>query len=414
MTAEVIVLNHEAVALAADSTVTSEDEGQTTIYTTVNKLFALSSHRPIAVMIYGGSSFGIIPWETIIKEYRSSLGAKSYDTLEEYADNFIKSLKSYAKHTPRDWQRAYAETLAGAPLYNISEEIKGQIHHMGQRDTTPSKDAVHDLMLGMISDTIETFQSAPKIQTRMRRRLRKKIVESAVYEWMTSIQKLDLIEPTFDIWKHALDLAGASMMITSPFSTGLVFAGFGEQQVFPAWSEFKVDGIIGNKVRYCRKDGGVIGEDFTAQVMPFAQDDIVHAFLTGIHPDLRDSLIEFVLTNTAQTMAELDEVVREKLSPEDYSDVKSKMKQLESRFDDLFLDHIATEVKNSTSRIMRCVDALPKEELAHIAEGLVNLTCFYHLITPEVDTAGGPIDVAVITKADGISWIKHKRSSSQS
>ena len=65
-------------------------------------------------------------------------------------------------------------------------------------------------------------------------------------------------------------------------------------------------------------------------------------------------------------------------------------------------------VKEHTSQIESIVQWLPQEELAEMAETLVNLTSFKRRVTPEDDTVGGPVDVAVVTKGDGFVWIKRK------
>ena len=52
MTAELIVMNKNGLALAADSAVTiSSGTGPAKIYNTANKLFALSKYHPIGVMV---------------------------------------------------------------------------------------------------------------------------------------------------------------------------------------------------------------------------------------------------------------------------------------------------------------------------------------------------------------------------
>lgn len=43
-----------------------------------------------------------------------------------------------------------------------------------------------------------------------------------------------------------------------------------------------------------------------------------------------------------------------------------------------------------------------------MAEALVNLTSFKRRVTPETETVGGPVDVAVISKGDGLVWVKRK------
>ena len=60
------------------------------------------------------------------------------------------------------------------------------------------------------------------------------------------------------------------------------------------------------------------------------------------------------------------------------------------------------------SPVMRVVQVLPKDELAAMAESLINLTSFKRRVSMEEETVGGPIDVAVISKGDGFIWIKRK------
>lgn len=58
--------------------------------------------------------------------------------------------------------------------------------------------------------------------------------------------------------------------------------------------------------------------------------------------------------------------------------------------------------------VRETIAVLPKDELALVAESLVQVTSFRQRISQEVETVGGPIDVAVISKGDGFVWIKRK------
>ena len=51
---------------------------------------------------------------------------------------------------------------------------------------------------------------------------------------------------------------------------------------------------------------------------------------------------------------------------------------------------------------------LQKDELAEMAESLVNLTVFKQKMSKGPESVGGPIDVAVISKGDGFVWVKRK------
>lgn len=94
MTAIVGVLNKHAIAVAADS---AETVGAgVKIYNKANKIFTLSKHHPIGIAIYSSAMFnGLVPWEIIIKMFRSQLGNTKYNTVQEYADTFFKYLESY-------------------------------------------------------------------------------------------------------------------------------------------------------------------------------------------------------------------------------------------------------------------------------------------------------------------------------
>ena len=54
------------------------------------------------------------------------------------------------------------------------------------------------------------------------------------------------------------------------------------------------------------------------------------------------------------------------------------------------------------------VSLLPKDELPNLAESLVALTSLKRHVSHDLETVGGPIDVALISKSDGFIWIKRK------
>ena len=97
MTAELIVMNKYGVALAADSAVTvNGGNNPSKVYNSANKLFALSKHNPVGVMIYGSAEVMGIPWEVVIKTYRRELGTTTFDCLADYMDDFFRYLKNDA------------------------------------------------------------------------------------------------------------------------------------------------------------------------------------------------------------------------------------------------------------------------------------------------------------------------------
>ena len=60
--------------------------------------------------------------------------------------------------------------------------------------------------------------------------------------------------------------------------------------------------------------------------------------------------------------------------------------------------------------ITQSISSLPIEELALLAESMINITSLRRKVALDnnIGTVGGPIDVAIITKSDGFIWIKRK------
>ena len=62
MTAELLIMNGNAIAMATDSAVTV---GDIKTFNGANKLFMLSNDPPMGIMIFGNSDFNNFPMETL-------------------------------------------------------------------------------------------------------------------------------------------------------------------------------------------------------------------------------------------------------------------------------------------------------------------------------------------------------------
>ena len=93
MTAEVIIMNREAVALAADSAVTFQS-GK--IFNSANKLYMLAPGYSVGVLVFNNAAFMGVSWELIIKLYRDVLVSenKRLDNLQDYAKNFVSFIEN--------------------------------------------------------------------------------------------------------------------------------------------------------------------------------------------------------------------------------------------------------------------------------------------------------------------------------
>ncbi|PZO86941.1 MAG: hypothetical protein DI623_15635 [Sphingomonas sanxanigenens] len=64
--------------------------------------------------------------------------------------------------------------------------------------------------------------------------------------------------------------------------------------------------------------------------------------------------------------------------------------------------------KKSREEIEDMVEFMPKPEMARMAEALINLTSIKRRVSRGFETVGGPIDVAVISQAEGFVWVRRK------
>ncbi|GAG48308.1 unnamed protein product, partial [marine sediment metagenome] len=105
MTAEILIMNNKAVALAADSAVSAMVGTDRKIFTTADKIFVLSPNRPVGVMIYNNVHFLGVPWETLIYEISKRIPESGFDTLDEYIQAFLGYFETEKDRFPKGEQR---------------------------------------------------------------------------------------------------------------------------------------------------------------------------------------------------------------------------------------------------------------------------------------------------------------------
>jgi hypothetical protein len=140
------------------------------------------------------------------------------------------------------------------------------------------------------------------------------------------------------------------------------------------------------------------------------QAEIVYRFIQGIDPEYHQEFSNFI-RNLLMTEypAALMRQFGNRLEEDQRRDVEAELIRLGrtviTDFSNRWTDW---QQQKFVSPVLDIVADLPRDELAAMAESLVNLTSFKRRITAEAETVGGPIDVAVISKGDGFVWIKRK------
>lgn len=417
MTCEVAVMNKSAVALAADSAATLAI--QTAIQTVhkiyiVNKLFALSEDQPVGIMIYGKPDLLGVPWETIIEMYRGHLATKNYfGTLTEYSQELISFIESANVLFPEAVQRSYFRDCLLIYYNQICKDIIEKVKAYTKKKKI-TKLKTKEIVESVITKHCQQFEKQNKIPNVSNAWVRKLLTKyaSTITEVKNEVfVKLPISATASNNLKKITGYLFSRDVFREDFS-GVVIAGFGNDEIFPHVKSFEIEGVVNGKAKYKSGREGETGQDNNSYIIPFAQGDMVRAFMEGIHPMYYGHVFrgpKYLLKALGSILPEIEEI--KDLGKEKLKSVISKIEEVKKGILDEYLKTLSQYMQEEhVGPIMNAVSHLPKQELAEMAESLVRLVAFKRRMSVrEVESVGGPIDVAVISKADGFVWIKRKR-----
>lgn len=413
MTAEIALLNREAIALAADSAVTMSTGSIPKIFSSANKIFTLSKYDPVGIMIYGNAIFMGIPWEIIIKLYRQKINTKSFTTLEGYAKDFLRFLDNGNALFPEDVQEFYIKDSVGGYFNYINTIIKRGIESTLNLKDQIGEDDNDKIIAGVLEAQTRLWDKADKIpnipddfETDLINRYND-IID-------TSMENCFELLPLSHVQRDQLKrsaiscLARFSKNIRSNNQSGVVIAGFGTDEIYPSLISYDIEVVVLNRLKYKIFNKINISFNSKASVMPFAQSEMVNTFMEGVDPNYRiikDNYIHQILNRYPEIVASHIHGYSAKEKKELEKKLKEASRQL---IEDLTNRLDLYRRENYINPIMNVVAGLPKDELAKMAEALVNLTSFKRRVSQASETVGGPIDVAIISKGDGFIWAKRK------
>lgn len=408
MTAEIAILNKLAVALATDSavTVSAGDQEQKT-YDSADKLFDLSAANPIGIMIFHGLQFMQAPLQTLISEYRAQ--APAFDTVKDAAQDFLRYLNDWAKNSPELVVRTAVESVLVPTFTQMRTRVGEKTTAFLEQDDFSNVDIrkrideIPHLVLDVFEASVARLPKAsfiggfPRLGIRRAQTLRS-IVETL---WPTSDGKL--ASRLFTFAQELLRVAVPSLN-----QSGIVIAGFGNKEKFPSLISFTIDGVIFDKLRY------VVGEYVdidrageTARVLPFAQKEMVERFLYGLDTEIERQIALWCKEAVPEISNQIINALS--MSDADREQLTADARKAEEAFiSDLKIKRFEEIRTSSRSAIEGMVEFMPKPELARMAEALVNLTSIKRRVSRGMDTVGGPIDVAVISRTEGFIWVKRK------
>jgi hypothetical protein len=410
MTAETAVLNKSAVALAADSAITIGRGDKAKIFNTFNKIFELSRNQPIALMIYNRVDFMGLPLETIIKMFRREHARESYASVLECSNHFLEFLEDEVSFDEVDVQSntwIILNQAVNALFRDFQTAISSEIRKTGKY--LVSKE--NKLADQVLKKKIATLNALNPAECFLPGDLRTILngYENIIAQMLNS-SECPLIRPAGYVLRN-LKRYCRLVLHRNRFSTmrtGLVFAGFGQDEICPSMVAYEIDGVVSGKLKKVKNKHVDIDRDGAgADLSVFAQRDVAESFITGVDPSF-DSYVKVqfreVLDGFARDVVQAtiaNPAARAPILDALQAPIEQQMEQLTSKFE---------KFKDDLSRkdILNLIQYMPKEEIARLADSLVELTSLKRRVSYDRETVGGEVDLAVITKAEGLVWIKRK------
>lgn len=383
--------------MAADSAVTV---GRDKVHISANKIFSVSDSCPIGCMIYGNAEFASIPWETLIKLFRTERGDQKFLTVQDCRDDFFEYLKGDRFLTEETITTSFV-------LFTVSvaEQIKDVLEEMparerGQKLEEIIKEKTEEFINHKVSakcdvPEIKSFSKAHKADIRL---ILNEVFEEISYKYPARLDALmvDMIYAAF------------TSGYVSEYHSGIVFFGFGESDLLPAITRDELDGAPFKSLRLREDLIGVKDIGKQAAIIPFADTEVMTSFMEGATKEMQATCMA-LLFKTSEEVAK--RVVQENfsLSESEYKTVEAMNRTIIQKIVEESITALRDEIHaRNIAPVMRAVGSLPKDDMAKLAEALVEVTALKKKVSPLIESVGGPIDVCIVTKGDGLIWIKRK------
>ena len=424
MTSEVVLMNRQAVAMAADSAVTISGSNYLKTYQSVDKLFQLVEGQPVGVMIYNNAELMSTPWETIISLYREQARGRSLDSVQAYAADFIGFLSDNPELFPQDHQDTeFFKHVAGV-FSIIAEDFDYQLRALKESGRGRLRDHVSAVFAYVVDelygDLTQNLDGTPRArldifpegtEEQLLRRYGAEIDELSGSLIGALKNEFSMLTVAQETRARLREIAVMSVTQDAFFEhyTGVVFAGFGRTQKFPSMCSFLTSTVVLGKLKNRMDRAQDMAADTGPVIAPFAQDRMIRTFLTGMDAHLRMFLFGETLKLSHGLVSDvigrapgLSDEQRARLMA-DYSEgtLGNALKAFFTSIDQY-------QYQVHTAPILRAVSMLPKKELGETAASLIKLNSFQQKVTSDIETVGGPISLATITRNEGLVMGKEK------
>ncbi|MCH5167953.1 MAG: hypothetical protein J1F35_08755 [Erysipelotrichales bacterium] len=336
-----------------------------------------------------------IKWDIIIKSYRKKLGSKSFENVVDYVNDFIEYLKKEElslqdfKILPKLLNQFINEAINMLIKKILPKPIGGNI-------TIPSIQSFRNAIqkeireIGLPQECRDIYNNCRKILS-----VPCSTFVLQLYPKSSNPTEISELEILIEQFVFALFLRQTSSQ--------LVFVGYGDKEYFPNITSIWLYSSLNEEWKAGVADSQSISNHQNALICPFAQMEDMATLIEGINPALEKAL----QTEVGNTLNEFKQEILKEVADPSIIDKVSKIDigNFVNRF-----RNICNLIKAQayTRPLVSHLGQLEKEDLALLAENLIAITSLRKKVTMAPESVGGPIDVAVISKYDGVYLAKRK------
>lgn len=411
MTSEVMIMNRQAVVLAADSAVTYGGGPEPVVTLEAEKILSLGPN--IALMVYSRGDVLGRSWSHIAHAFLREHGEADYETVQDAADAFFTFMDANRRLFPEHEENEEFEALMRAAFLTVLSHAKAMKGYPGggfDDDADAFAAALELYLTHLVADEAGTERERLEVFAELDRgRFVERygaMLDALIADSLGAFgQEKAMRARLFDF---------AYMIATQPAFlepyAGLVFAGFGSADMFPVYTHYYASILVDGVMKRAHDETTRVGvEDGpNAFLRTFAQADMTHAFLRGVHPLMFDVMISLnLVTNEAAAEAALKEAG---LGDEKIDSVLAKMRQdalpqLTGEF-----VHAAQSISQEEfiNPFIKVVAASGKRQLAETSKALVELNILKTDLHMAKTGVGGEVDVAMVSRTGGLEWYAKK------
>jgi hypothetical protein len=405
MSSGIVLMNKEGIAVASDSAVSLNNNR--IIFHSYNKITQVG-YFPLLVVHYDNFIMSNVPAELIFAQFDESMKNQKLPkpTLKHYMNEFIQFLEEKSDFfdfhsNQNNFLNHYFHSMINLLYANIETSLtqEDRLKKLKENVEKESKKYEQFTVSKNSFYWAEIKQDFPNFISKAYQAF-----ETRFFQRNFKLDPLNNVdEQIINLIENFCVLTKGDLSFVDSLGTNICFVGYGNQYIYPSLIEIRYYGFFQGKVVYEVLYEATISDDYGRVIYTLGQDDGIVSLISGLDRNIKQQLKENLVKNST--------IFFEKELKTSKKDKQTN--QLISKFTDEVVDKIDEQdnLTEYTRKITNSISVLPLNDLASFAENLISIQIIRRKYETDKTTngsVGGPIDLAVINKTEGVQWKKRK------